>query len=805
MRKFLSVLIVFAFLLSGFIPVKAESEQKVIKVGYPIQSGLTEKNENGEYVGYTVDYLEEIQNYTGWEFEFVEVEGTVNEQLNTLLNMLQNGEIDMMGTMVYSDSLAEVYDYPGYSYGMAYTTLIVDKDSEKFQTDDYVNWNGMVVGTYPGLQTRYENLKNFAEVSGFTFQTKEYKGQSEIREALSNGEIDATLSVDIAANGDCRTIAKFSPVPYYFAVSKGKRDILRELNSALSNINTGNPYLQTVLYDKYFEDDDEFRISKENRDYAESLGVQKVLMMDGNAPIQHVNGEPKGVSVTYLEHLKEAIGLSYEIIVAENYEEFNEIMKNGDIDLVLGVPSSSSVAKDFHMILSLPYVDSYKVHVKNKNSNETDKTINTMYNTKEILAEINNNPGLEGDIDIYIANLYLQKQKVYPNIELQMNNTEEVQYSIGLMNKENTRLLSIINIYLNSLSDKEKQEIIYQNTLENISYTPIEVFNSHRWQFVVGGLVLFIFIALGYVRYIRGKNKLLDLEIIQQKRLNEFSRLSDECLFEYDYREDVMHIENNKVLFGRKNIIRNFMDNDEHPFLRDLISKKEDSSYDFTLTIYGKVRWYQVLLKISHDEDGKAAFAFGKIFDIDDEKRNHLALVEKAQRDNLTNLLNRSSAQDMVEALLKESAQGVCLVMDIDNFKLVNDRKGHPVGDLLLQKFSSLLTNFFRKDDIVCRLGGDEFLVFLPKNVPIERLEDKLHGLIQKINKDLFKDYQEERVSVSIGASTVTGNDDSYEALYKRADHAMYVAKVEGKNGYYISYQDNDQPLHKQWYYHKDI
>lgn len=203
MRKFLSVLIVFAILLSGFIPVKAESEQKVIKVGYPIQSGLTEKNENGEYVGYTVDYLAEIQNYTGWEFEFVEVEGTLNEQLDTLLNMLQNGEIDMMGAMVYSDSLAEVYDYPGYSYGMAYTTLIVDKDSEKFQTDDYVNWNGMVVGTYPGLQTRYENLKNFAEVSGFTFQTKEYKDQSEIREALSNGEIDATLSVDIAANGDC--------------------------------------------------------------------------------------------------------------------------------------------------------------------------------------------------------------------------------------------------------------------------------------------------------------------------------------------------------------------------------------------------------------------------------------------------------------------------------------------------------------------------------------------------------------------------------------------------------------------------
>lgn len=805
MRKFLSVLIVFAFLLSGFIPVKAESEQKVIKVGYPIQSGLTEKNEDGEYVGYTVDYLNEIQNYTGWEFEFVEVEGTLNEQLNTLLKMLQNGEIDMMGAMVYSDSLAEIYDYPGYSYGMAYTTLVVEKDSEKFQTNDFVNWNGMVVGTYPGVQTRYENLKTFAEVSGFTFQTKEYNNQNEIREALHKGEIDATLSVDIAMDENYRAIAKFSPVPYYFAVSKGKNDILRDLNSALSNINTGNPYLQTVLYDKYFEEENEFKISEENKEYVKSLGVQKVLMMDGNAPIQHVNGEPKGVSVTYLEHIKEAIGLSYEIIVAENYEEFKEILENEDIDLVLGVPSSSSVAKDYHMILSLPYVDSYKVHVKNKKSDKREETITTMYNTKNILAAINDNPGLESDIDIYIANLYLQKQKIYPNIELQMNNTEEVQYSIGLMNKENTRLLSIINIYLNSLSVKEKQEIIYQNTLEDISYTPLEVFNSHRLEFAVGGLVLFMLIALGYVRYIRGKNKLLDLEVIQQKRLNEFSRLSDECLFEYDYREDVMHIENNKVLYGRKNVIRNFMENDEHPFLQELISKKKDSSYDFEFPIYGEVRWYQVLLKISYDENGKAAFAFGKIFDIDDEKRKHLALVEKAQRDNLTNLWNRSSAQDMIEVLLKESTQGVCLVMDIDNFKLVNDRKGHPVGDMLLQKFSNVLTKFFRKDDVVCRLGGDEFLVFLPKNIPIERLEDKLQGLILKINKELFKDYQKEQVSVSIGASTVIGNHDSYEALYKRADHAMYIAKVEGKNGYYISYQDNDRPLHKQWHYHRDI
>lgn len=73
----------------------------MIRVGYPIQLGMTEVDEQGNYSGYTYEYLEEIAQYTGWDYEFVQVEGDLNESLVTLMDMLEKGDIDLMGGMLY--------------------------------------------------------------------------------------------------------------------------------------------------------------------------------------------------------------------------------------------------------------------------------------------------------------------------------------------------------------------------------------------------------------------------------------------------------------------------------------------------------------------------------------------------------------------------------------------------------------------------------------------------------------------------------------------------------------------------------
>lgn len=74
-----------------------DTAARVVRVAYPVQAGLTDFDEYGNYTGYTYEYLEEVAQYTGWEYEFVEVPGEIDESLSALLEMLQNGEVDLMG------------------------------------------------------------------------------------------------------------------------------------------------------------------------------------------------------------------------------------------------------------------------------------------------------------------------------------------------------------------------------------------------------------------------------------------------------------------------------------------------------------------------------------------------------------------------------------------------------------------------------------------------------------------------------------------------------------------------------------
>lgn len=90
MKKFLFVLISCILIASSHCYV--EAKEKTIRVGFPIQKGLTEKTEDGRYTGYTVDYLNEIAKYTGWNIEYVEAEGSLNTQILTLMQWLQEGK-----------------------------------------------------------------------------------------------------------------------------------------------------------------------------------------------------------------------------------------------------------------------------------------------------------------------------------------------------------------------------------------------------------------------------------------------------------------------------------------------------------------------------------------------------------------------------------------------------------------------------------------------------------------------------------------------------------------------------------------
>ena len=119
-----------------------------------------------------------------------------------------------------------------------------------------------------------------------------------------------------------------------------------------------------------------------------------------------------------------------------------------------------------------------------------------------------------------------------------------------------------------------------------------------------------------------------------------------------------------------------------------------------------------------------------------------------------------------------------------DNFKTINDRLGHPIGDQVLIRFSKLLGELFRKNDVIGRLGGDEFAVFIPGVLSAQALEDK----VKELNHRAIFSYETEsgeeiKTSASIGI-VISGFGDSYETLYKKADEALYRSKEKGKSTY---------------------
>ena len=162
----------------------------------------------------------------------------------------------------------------------------------------------------------------------------------------------------------------------------------------------------------------------------------------------------------------------------------------------------------------------------------------------------------------------------------------------------------------------------------------------------------------------------------------------------------------------------------------------------------------------------------------------------EAERDKLTGLYNRRGMEKRVEIFLKqETPAGTFVLFDLDNFKRVNDSEGHPEGDRVLERFAACLRECFRKDDSLGRLGGDEFAALISGPVPDERLEEIFRTVMSDVRERIGTYYKEYGVSVSIGAVPIDGKVRTYKGLYKCADTALYIAKYQGKDRYYINHE----------------
>lgn len=205
-----------------------------------------------------------------------------------------------------------------------------------------------------------------------------------------------------------------------------------------------------------------------------------------------------------------------------------------------------------------------------------------------------------------------------------------------------------------------------------------------------------------------------------------------------------------------------------------------------------KMVWMQLSIYLFRDPITNHVIGLLTIQNINEKKQQEWLLLRDSSIDQLTHVYNRRMAESLIRGCLAQimpQEWSAFIILDIDNFKQINDQHGHHAGDQALMQLSDCLNHFFRHDDVVGRFGGDEFIIFLPN------VTDKT-CVTERINK-LFLQIQENTadklpLSCSAGIALFQG-ESTYELLFLKADRALYQAKSTGK-GQFTFYQE-DEPL----------
>ncbi|WP_026665878.1 GGDEF domain-containing response regulator [Butyrivibrio sp. FC2001] len=170
-------------------------------------------------------------------------------------------------------------------------------------------------------------------------------------------------------------------------------------------------------------------------------------------------------------------------------------------------------------------------------------------------------------------------------------------------------------------------------------------------------------------------------------------------------------------------------------------------------------------------------------------------LINDATIDGLTGFLNKSAVNEKLkEKCLNE--KGALVILDIDNFKKVNDLYGHDKGDEVLKAFADIITKSTRERDVIGRIGGDEFIIFLKNfkgETGISSLNERVNAELKERMKEMVGDLIPFNVGVSIGVSFIPDDGRDYDILFRKADTALYQVKQHGKHGYNIFSDNMDQ------------
>ncbi|WP_462369637.1 hybrid sensor histidine kinase/response regulator [Gemmiger formicilis] len=351
-RKSVCAVLCLLLLLSVVLPVKAAAETapvKVVRVG-SFEDTFNYCNEKGARKGYGYELLETLSGYTGWQFEYVTCDWS------DCFEKLENGEIDIMGGISYTEDRAEEMLFSDEPMGEEKYYLYADLSRTDLSTSDYKTLNGKKIGVLMGAESEVM-LTEWEEKYGLKTQHVNIANNEDVKQKLANHEIDCFVSLEESywAELGISTITRVGKSSIYYVLNKDRSDLKEELDNAMRALDEEAPFYTADLCKKYFSLDYKPILTGEEKAWLKEHGAIRMGFLTGDSGVSTYDpatGEITGTITDYIQFARDCLGnqeLEFRLVGYDDKEAELNALKSGEIDMIFHFDQSPNLAEEYRL------------------------------------------------------------------------------------------------------------------------------------------------------------------------------------------------------------------------------------------------------------------------------------------------------------------------------------------------------------------------------------------------------------------------------------------------------------------------
>ena len=310
------------------------AQQKLIRMG-SFEDTFDYVDENGIRRGFGYELMQALAGYTGWKFEYVKCDWS------NCFDKLENGEIDVMGDISYTDERAQRMLFSEEPMGEEKYILYADLSHTDIETSDFKSMDGKRVGVLLGTEPEIM-LTEWENKNGIHTEHVNVNNNEDVEKKLANHEIDCFVSLEesIWSEQGISSVTTIGKAGIYFAINKERSDIKAELDFAMLQLDQNSPFFKADLYKKYFTLDYSQSLTGKEKSWLKEHGDIRIGFLD-NAPavfsMDEETGKLTGTLAEYISYAKDCLGnqtLEFNMQAYDDYDEMLQSLQEGEIDAI---------------------------------------------------------------------------------------------------------------------------------------------------------------------------------------------------------------------------------------------------------------------------------------------------------------------------------------------------------------------------------------------------------------------------------------------------------------------------------------